>query len=189
MTDSLTIIRRKPATLKVNPSLIHRLFYPQVPLVMASQYRGRVSAMPVVSYTSVSDTPPMVAVACNPEGFTCKLARKSGSFSLTLLDRGGLRALERLATVSGAKVKDKLADAGLKHVGGMELKVPVVRGSLATLECRLWSAKRIGDHLLLIGEVRAARSSGAFTDFWDFSCYRPILYTGWKDGMTTYPGS
>jgi flavin reductase (DIM6/NTAB) family NADH-FMN oxidoreductase RutF len=175
--------------LKVEPSLIHRLFYPQVPLVMACQYGGRVSAMPVVSYASVSDSPPMVAVACNPVGFTCKLAQRAGSFSLSLLDRGGLKALARLATVSGAKVEDKLADAGLGHEPGTALRVPVIRGSHATLECELKFTRRTGDHLLLVAEVRAARSTGAFTDSWDYAQYKPILYTGWKDGMTTYPGA
>ena len=144
--------------------------------------------MPVVSYASVSDSPPMVVVACNPEGFTCRLAQKAGSFSLSLLDRGHLKALARLATVSGARVKDKLTDAGLEHEDGVELKVPAIKGSYATLECELKSKRRTGDHLLLTGVVRAARSTGAFTDFWDYAQYEPILYTGWKDGMTTYSG-
>lgn len=175
--------------MEVDPSLIHRLFYPQVPLVMAAQLGGRVSAMPVVSYASVSDSPPMVAVACNPMGFTCKLAQKAGSFSLSLLDRGALAAFARLATVSGAKVKDKLADAGLEHGVGNKLKVPVIRSASATLECRLRSKKRTGDHLLLIAQVRDARSNDAFAEFWDYNRYKPLLYTGWRDGMTTLPGT
>ena len=175
--------------MNVNLSLIHRLFYPQVPLVMSVQYRGRVSAMPVVSYASVSDSPPMVAVACNPEGFTCKLAQKAGSFSLTLLGRDSIAAFARLATASGSKTRDKLADAGLRHGVGEKLRVPVIEGAFATLECRLTSAKKTGDHLLLVARVAAGRSTGAFTDFWDYSLYRPLLYTGWKDGMTTLPGT
>ena len=175
------------ATLKVDPSLIHRLFYPQVPLIMACQFGGRVSAMPVVSYASVSDAPPMAVVACSPQGFTCSLASMAGSFSLLKVLRVGLQALARLATTSGAQVKDKLADAGLTHVDGSVLKVPVIRGSRATLECEVVSKKRTGDHLLLVAEVRAAHAGTAFRDFWDYGKYQPILYAGWKDGMTTYP--
>ena len=143
--------------------------------------------MPVVSYASVSDRPSMVVVACNPGGFTCKLAQRAGAFSLSLLDRRRVDAFARLATVSGATVKDKLADAGLKHGGGTELDVPVIRDAFATLECRLKSKRRTGDHLLLIAEVLAASSSAAFTDFWDYSRYKPLLYAGWRGGMTTYP--
>lgn len=142
--------------------------------------------MPVVSYASVSDKPPMIAVACNPEGFTCKLALRARSFSLSLLDRGHVDAFARLATLSGAKVRDKLSDAGLEHVAGRKLKVPVIKLASATLECRLKAKEKTGDHLLLVGIVESAYSNAAFTDFWDYSKYRPLLYTGWRDGMTTY---
>lgn len=172
--------------MKVDPSLIHRLFYPQVPLVMAAQRRMRVSAMPVVSYSSVSDSPPMVSVACNPNAFTCRLAVASGAFSLSVLGRGKSKAVALLATVSGAKVHDKLAEAGLGHRAGKKLVVPVLTGSLATLECRLRSKKKTGDHLLLVASVEAAYASAAFDGFWDYRRYRPLLYAGWRGGLTTY---
>jgi flavin reductase (DIM6/NTAB) family NADH-FMN oxidoreductase RutF len=175
--------------MEVNPSLIHRLFYPQVPAVMSVMLGRRISAMPVVSYASVSDAPPLVAVACRPSGFTCKLAQKAGSFSLCILDRDHGDAISRLATVSGAKVKDKLSDAGLKYLRGTRLKVPVIEESVASLECALKSKKKLGDHLLLVGQVMAAHASDSFTEFWDFASYRPLLYTGWRDGLTTYPSA
>ncbi len=175
--------------MNVSPSLIHRLFYPQVPAVLSTQHRGRVSAMPVVSYASVSDSPPLVAVACDPKSFTCKLALKASSFSLCILDRDHANAIARLATTSGSKVKDKLLDAGLKHHLGSKLKVPVIRGADATLECVLKDQWTLGDHTLLVGQVEAASASDAFGDFWDFRKYHPLLYTGWSEGLTTLPGS
>ena len=175
--------------MKVGSSLIHRLFYPQVPAVLSAMVGKRVSAMPVVSYTSVSDSPPMVAVSSLPSHYTCRLSLEAGCFSLCILDRDHAGAIARLASVSGAKVKDKLADAGLKYTRGEKLKVPVIRGSAATLECQLATKRRFGDHLLLVGEVRAARASEAFDGFWDFRRYRPLLYTGWRDGLTVLPGA
>jgi flavin reductase (DIM6/NTAB) family NADH-FMN oxidoreductase RutF len=174
--------------LKVDPSLLHRLFYPQVPALFAAQHRGRVSAMPVVSYTSVSTVPPLVAVACNPESYTCKLALRAKTFSLSLLGKDETTKLDRLATTHGGEVKDKLASAGLAHRRGVKLNVPAMSGAWATLECSLKSRTRLGDHLLLVGLVRAAYAADAFSDFWDFRRYKPILYTGWKDGMTVFQG-
>jgi flavin reductase (DIM6/NTAB) family NADH-FMN oxidoreductase RutF len=172
--------------LKVDPSLIHRLFYPQVPAILSAQYARRVSAMPVVSYTSVSDSPPLVAVACNPASFTCKLVLKASAFSLSVLDKSHAESISRLATTSGSAVQDKLADAGLSHKRGVRLPVPVIDSADATLECALNSKKKHGDHVLLVGRVEAAYASEGFTDFWDFRKYRPLLYTGWKEGLTTY---
>ena len=175
--------------MKIEDSLIHRLFYPQVPLILSAQSGERVSAMPVVSYASISDKPPLIAVACSPLGYTCKLTLKARAFSLSILDRTQSNALARLATLSGAKVKDKLKESGLSHVNGQILSVPVIERSIATLECKLRESSRHGDHLLLVGMVKAAYASGAFTEFWDFGRYRPVLYTGWREGLTMYPES
>ena len=174
--------------MKVDPSLIHRLFYPQVPAVLSAMAGKRVSAMPVVSYTSVSDSPPMIAVSSVPSHYTCKLVLEAGCFSLCILDRDHAGAIARLGSVSGSKVEDKLADAELKYTRGDKVKVPVILGASATLECSLIAKRRFGDHLLLVGGVRAARATVAFDGFWDFARYKPLLYTGWRDGLTTLPG-
>lgn len=145
--------------------------------------------MPVVSYASVSASPPLLVVACDPAAFTLRLALASKAFSLSLLDRRQVPAMERLAATSGRNVTDKLSDAGLSHTTGVELDVPVIRGAEATLECQLHSKRRLGDHVLLVGLVKACYASGKFGDFWDFKAYRPILYTGWRAGMTTYESS
>jgi len=175
--------------LKVDPSLIHRLFYPQVPAVLSAMAGRRVSAMPVVSYTSVSDSPPMVAVSSVPSHYTCKLVLEAGCFSLCILDRTYAGAIARLASVSGAKTEDKLADAGLEYARGKKVGVPVIKGASANLECSLTAKRKFGDHLLLIGEVKAVHASDAFDGFWDFARYRPLLYTGWREGLTTLPGA
>jgi flavin reductase (DIM6/NTAB) family NADH-FMN oxidoreductase RutF len=174
--------------LNVDTSLLHRLFYPQVPAVLSAQFRGRVSAMPVVSYASVSTTPPLVAIACNPQSFTCKLILKSRCFSLSILDRGETSKIGALAATHGGDVADKLTSAGLSHKRGTKLNVPVIAAARATLECSLRSKHAMGDHLLIVGLVRASYADAAFSDAWDFHSYRPILYTGWKDGMTAYEG-
>lgn len=175
--------------MKVNPSLFHRLFYPQVPAILSAGYRGKISAMPVVSYASVSTEPPLVAVGCKSGGFTLELALGSNAFSLCLLDRRYLKAIETLATTSGKGVEDKLAHAGLSHSQGREVEAPVIKEADATLECTLHSKRKLGDHILLVGQVELCYASGSFSDFWDFRRYRPILYTGWRDGMSTYSGS
>ena len=145
--------------------------------------------MPVVSYLSVSDVPPTIGVSCMAKGFTCRLALKARCFSLSVLDRSHAGAMSSLATVSGAKVKDKLNEVGLAYAPGRRAKVPVLVDSVATIECRLTSSRKMGDHLLLMARVEAAYASASFTDFWDYAKYSPLLYTGWKEGLTLFPGT
>lgn len=145
--------------------------------------------MPVVSCSSVSDEPPMVVVACYPRSFTCELASKARAFSLCILGLDHLKAVERLAEKSGRKTADKLADAGLHHKPGKKVTAPVIDEAEATVECEVSSKERVGDHVLIFGLVKAAYSAGNFSDFWDFTRYKPILYTGWRGGLTVYPDS
>ena len=173
----------------VKTSMVHRLFYPQVPLVLSASSGGRVSAMPVVSYASVSEKPSLVAVSCNPQSYTCKLAVKGRAFSLCLLDADRTDDVAKLATISGRGSVDKLKDAGIRYSPGPELGLPILDGSEASMELRLKSKLPIGDHLLLLGLIVSAVASDAFGDYWDFRQYSPILYAGWRDGLTTYSGS
>jgi flavin reductase (DIM6/NTAB) family NADH-FMN oxidoreductase RutF len=174
--------------MRVDAAKIHRLFYPQVPLVLSAACRGRVSGMPVVSYASISGKPPLIGVACSPLAFTYRLAARAGAFSLCLLGSKRLGAIERLATLSGAMLRDKLTEAGLGYIPGKTTGAPLIDGAEAAIECRLRSRTKLGDHVLLVGRVVDSSVSEAFADFWDFRSYRPILYTGWRDGMTTYAG-
>ena len=145
--------------------------------------------MPVVSYASVSESPPLVAVACAPSGFTFRLIVRAGAFSLCLLDRKHSAKVEKLASTSGPARRDKLAEAGFRHAPGKMLGVPLIRSSAASLECTLVSRTKVGEHVLMIARVVGAVASSAFGDFWDFRKYRPILYAGWKGGMTAYSES
>jgi len=142
--------------------------------------------MPVVSYAAVSTSPPLIAVACDPRSFTLELAMDSRAFSLSILGRSKVKAVEKLASTSGRRFPDKLVTCGLAHSRGAELNIPVVACAEATLECQVRSGRRLGDHVLLVGLVRACYASKNFNDFWNFERYRPILCTGWKDGLTTY---
>lgn len=167
-------------------SKVHRLFYPDVPAILCASDLGRVSAMPVVSYTSLSEAPALLGVSCSPDAFTYRLITRSRLFSLCLVDRDQVQAIEFLASHSGRNSRDKLADSGLSHRRGSKLDVPVVLESVASLECSLMTRKRLGDHVLIVGKVEAAHVSGDFNGYWRFRSYKPVLYTGWQGHLTTF---
>ncbi|MDG6898172.1 MAG: flavin reductase family protein [Nitrososphaerota archaeon] len=171
----------------VDPSLVHRLFYPSVPALLCAAAGGRAAAMPVVSYLSISSDPPLLGVACATSSFTMKMATTSKSFTLCFMDRRYVGKVAALAVKSGRYVTDKIAAAGLSHRPGRSVKAPVISEAMAVIECTLDSRRRFGDHWLLVGRVRAVYASTDFRDYWRFEDYRPILYTGWAGGMKTFP--
>lgn len=171
---------------EIDPSKAHRLFYPDVPAVLCASDRGRVSAMPVTSCVALSEVPPLVGISCDPRAFTFLLVVGSRRFSLCFLDRAYVSKMGFLATHSGRSGPDKLADAGLGHDRGIKLDVPVIRDSAAVLECSLTTRRRFGDHVLVVGKIESARAADDFHEYWRYDAYRPILYTGWQGGMTTY---
>ena len=167
-------------------SKAYRLFYPAVPVVVASSYRGIVSAMAVVTAVSVSNVPPRVGFASLPTHSTYRTIASSHSFSMSWLDRRLAREVELLGSKRGKGVADKLRSVGLKHSKGRVLDVPIVDGAAATLECSVVKVQTLGDHDFIVGEVKAAYAEPDFSGYWQFKRYRPILYVGSPDRLRVY---
>ena len=165
----------------VDPSKVYRLLYPEVPAILGCNDRGLTYAMPVVSMMSLSNSPALVGVSSSPEHSTHRAIVNVGCFSLSWVDASLVRSLEMLGTTPHAGV-DKLRSAGLEHTRGKTLDVPIVEGAVASLECTLYGRQAFGDHELLVGEVRDARASDDFQEYWRFQTYDPVLYTGIQEG-------
>jgi len=170
---------------EVERSKAYRLFYPSVPAVLSASYRKTVSAMPVVSFTTLSETPSLVGVSSLPSHTTHRTVLAARRFSLCWLDKKDVRAMAHLASHAGREGEDKLLSAGLKHHRGGKVDVPVIDAAVAVLECSLTKAIKFGDHELLVGRVKASYAIEDFRDYWSFEEYRPILYTGWRGDLTT----
>jgi len=173
----------------VDLSKVYRLLYPAVPAIIACSDRGLIYAMPVVSMISLSNDPPLIGVSSSPKHSTHQAIASVRSFSVSWVDASLVRSLEVLGTTPHNAV-DKLHSAGLKHARGRTLDVPIVEGSVASLECTLYARQTLGDHELLVGKVQDARASEDFQEYWKFETYHPVLYAGIQDGsFKTYkPG-
>ena len=168
---------------KVEGSKVYRLLYPVVPAVVAASCSGRVAAMPVVSLVSLSNDPPMVGFSSLSSHTTYQTLIEAGRFSVSWLDRRYARAVIRMGTRTGATAADKLKAAGLHHAPGRTLGVPVIDEASATLECRFATSQSLGDHKLVIGEVKSAEAVEDFRDYWAFGEYQPMLYSGLERPM------
>lgn len=124
-------------------------------VLLAAQYRGKKSVMPVSWATSVSSRPPMVVVAVSPRRFTHGLIQKSGQFALNIPARPLAVQVKKAGEVSGEGV-DKFSALGLTPYEGKQVTAPLIAECIAHLECGVVNTMRAGDHTLFIAEIVAA---------------------------------
>jgi len=99
--------------------------------------------------TQVSFRPPLVAFGCRKESGSHEMIRKSGIFSINLLDKSQKEIAA--AFLKGAAFSDT-------KVNGLDFTVngsgaPLLKDAMAVLECRVVQEAEGGDHRVFVGEV------------------------------------
>ena len=163
---------------KVNPAKIHRLFYPQVPVVITAGFKGRIGGMPAIWHTPLSFKPPLVGVAIAPEHRTHEMIIGAKAFGVNWLDFSYAKQVGELGDASGKDYINKLSAVGFRTVKGRASGQPLIAEASAVLECLYSERHRVGTHELIVGRVVAARADAGFNDYWDHARYSPLLYAG-----------
>jgi flavin reductase (DIM6/NTAB) family NADH-FMN oxidoreductase RutF len=165
----------------VDPSKIHRLFYPQVPVIVTVESKGRIGAMPAICCMPLSFKPPLIGIAIAPEHETYKMILEAQAFSINWLDYSHADQVGELGEISGKEYAEKLAAVELTAVKKEGRSQPVIQQASAVLECRVRESHRTGTHELIIADVLGAYAAECFSEYWDFSKYNPLLYSGTVD--------
>jgi flavin reductase (DIM6/NTAB) family NADH-FMN oxidoreductase RutF len=104
------------------------------------------AGMTVNSFTSVSLDPILVLVSLSVGSRTLQAVRAKGIFTISVLE-----CSQEDVAHSFGRPKDAFpSDHVLRDAGGH----PYVRGSLAHLRCETYSTIRLGDHDVVVGEVK-----------------------------------
>lgn len=166
----------------VDLARVHRLFYPQVPVVITSEFDGRIGGMPAIWCMPLSFNPPLVGVAIAPEHETYKMIMGARAFGINWLGFSHAGQIGELGETSAKAYTDKLSAAGFKTIKGMRTSQPLIQEASAALECRLNETHRTGTHELVVGEAVNAMANSDFVDYWNLSRYNPLLYAGTVNG-------
>jgi flavin reductase (DIM6/NTAB) family NADH-FMN oxidoreductase RutF len=97
----------------------------------------------------VSFQPLLLVLSINPDHASYALLVESGSFAVSVLERGRLDLARTLGTRSGRE-GDKLAGIRWRPAAS---GAPVLEESVAFFDCRVVSRHPAGDHELVIGRV------------------------------------
>ncbi len=96
--------------------------------------------------------PVVVGLAITPERYSYELIRDSGEFVVNLPTAAMVEAVDRCGTISGRKVGDKFAYAGLTPLPASVVSAPLIAECPVNIECRLIDIIPAGDHDLFRGE-------------------------------------
>jgi len=122
---------------RVDRARFHRLFYPEVSVVVTVGVNGRVGAMPAIWCMPLSFDPPLIGIAIAPEHETYKMIMRAGSFVVNWLDYSHAEQVGELGEISAKEYPQKLAAAGLSVLKKEKRSQPLIEEASAVLECRM----------------------------------------------------
>lgn len=164
---------------KIPLSVMDRILYPTVPIVVLAEYNGRLGGMLAAWWCQVSFDPPRIGVAIAPERYTYKLIKNSGVFGVGFLDYSMVDKTPYLGDVSERFFRDKIKKSGLNVVKGEVLGVPLLAEFVAAMEIELEKIVEVGDHDFFVGNIKSAYADeDDFDQLWKLRKYRPLMYLG-----------
>jgi flavin reductase len=120
-----------------------------VTVVSAAETDGSARGLTASAVASVSLEPPLVLVCVDRVADTHHCIERTGAFAVSVL-RAGDEAVARWFADAEADAKFEAVAYRTEVTGA-----PVLEGSLAWIDCRVWATYDGGDHTIFVGEVMA----------------------------------
>ncbi|MFK0378343.1 flavin reductase family protein [Pandoraea sp. NPDC090278] len=114
------------------------------------------------SFYSVSTNPPLVSFSVMATSASYPKIRQAGRFAVNILSE------------DQAEISNQFARRGTDKWRGVDWRIsplgnPIIPGSLHWLDCEIYAEHAAGDHMIVIGEVKAL-------DAQDAAANQPLLY-------------
>lgn len=118
--------------------------------VVTTEHRGQRYGMTVASFASLSLRPPLVLICIEKSVRTHAAIDEAGTFAVNIL----AETQQEVSAAFASRAEDKFANV---TVTAGDLGLPLIDGSLASIECQITHRLPGGDHTVFLGEVIAAR--------------------------------
>ncbi len=135
-------------TTTIDPAEFRKVLgsYPTGVCVITALDDDRPAGMVVGSFTSVSLDPPLVGFFPDRKSTSWPLIEKAGHFCVNVM------ASDQTAVCRAVTAKGEQKFVGVDYIVS-DHNLPIIKDSLAAIECRLYSATEAGDHWFVLGEV------------------------------------
>jgi flavin reductase len=131
--------------------------------VVSTANPGAAMGVTVSACNSVCADPPTLLVCINTRSPACHAVEANGVFAVNLLNEEQRHIAE---TFAGRAVNGKQFDFACCDWTQGVLGVPLIKGAVASLECRVVGRHTVGTHRVFFGEVIAVECAK----------YTPLLY-------------
>ncbi len=142
-------VRGRIDTVALRGTLGH--FPTGVAVVTARNGTEAPAGMTINSFCSLSLSPPLVAWSVSRRAGSYDSFQRCGEYTISILGDEQVDIAKRFATPG----EDRFRDIDCRGEGG-----PVIPGACAWLRCAVYRRIIVGDHLMLIGEVREFACAG-----------------------------
>jgi flavin reductase (DIM6/NTAB) family NADH-FMN oxidoreductase RutF len=129
-----------------------QLVHPVTLLSVSDGSRENIATMAWVA--AVSSDPPLITVAVSPKRYSHELVETANEFAILILSDNQKELSTLAGTTSGRKVnKWEIEPFKKLRMEPTIIKSPLIKGCRASLECKLESEIKTGDHTLFIGKI------------------------------------
>lgn len=118
-------------------------------VMITSWLDSRPWATTVSSCCSLSMEPALLLICLANQATTTRLVLEQGCFGVSILAGDQVAVARRGSAPGEPKFVDDLVADGHESLGS-----PVIAGALASVHCELYNAVVVGDHTVVVGEVR-----------------------------------
>lgn len=116
--------------------------------VAAARHAGRVHAIAATAFCSLSLDPPLVLLAVNATGQLLDFTTKAQHVGISILS-ASQREISEWASTRGRTPGPELPFATRSARTG----APLIDGAIAWFDCEVQTARRAGDHIVIVGLV------------------------------------
>lgn len=124
--------------------------------VVTASHAGEQHGMTVSSFTSISLEPPLIMVSLQTDSRTHRLVSQSNAFAVTILGADQ----QEISDIFAGRVPDTEDRLAGVETETLHSGIPLIKGGLAYLDCRVTQAIPVGSNTLFLAEVIAARGNG-----------------------------
>jgi len=167
---------------EVSKDQASRLINPGMIIGVTVGNLDKATITPCAWHLPVSKNPSLLAVALAKKHFSSELIKISKEFIVNIPQWSLLDKLIACGRCSGRDI-DKFAKIQLTRALAVKLKqTPAIAECVGHIECELFEAKEIGDHLLFVGNIIYAEVESEYfkEGFWDTNGVELIFHLGAK---------